>query len=360
MYEACALNEAYADIIGNLIEGDLIQNDAIGEGFAYIKDKDGVSILTRSFSDPNKQHKAAVVGDKYWGKSKDGGTKEDIYANATVLDHAAYLMAKEGLDGEDLAKLWHKSIAHLQQEGHRNHDFWDCKKALLSTVAKYDKDDEDLKDKHTAIINKAFNSVGINVTNYGNKWFSKDMKIFFAKQFSQLREDGTLDPTLYMTKADFISAVAFAYQCDIKSTYDVEVPSSWENHVQCNSLKYALNNNWIDNTINPDEYITREEAMHYLWQAFLAEESKIADILRIKEYSDENSSADIKKRKKDFLLGEACNDKNDISKEYLESICQLYLNKGYSVDRDDIGNIIRPKDKLTYASGCVLIMQTVK
>ena len=350
MYEVCALNEAYADIIGNLIEGKLIQNDAIGEGFAYIKDKDGVSILTRSFSDPNKQHKAAVVGDKYWGKSKDGGTKEDIYANATVLDHAAYLMAKEGLDGKELAKLWHKSIAHLQQEGHRNHDFWDCRDALLGVCEGGQKD----------IIEKVFDYVGINDKNRTSEWFSKDMNIFFTKQFSQLREDGTLDPTLYMTKADFISAVAFAYQCDIKSTYDVEVPSSWENHDQCNALKYALNNNWIDNTINPDEYITREEAMHYLWQAFLAEESKIADILRIKEYSDENSSADIKKRKKDFLLGEACNDKNDISKEYLESICQLYLNKSYSVDRDDIGNIIRPKDKLTYASGCVLIMQTVK
>ncbi len=107
--------EGYGDVMGCLIEGDWL----IAEDWVPLEDE----IKRRDAANPNRLQNPAKIGDAYYLAAIDANNNGSTVAhtNATILSHAAYLMAhpeecsgyingQEGLDKTRLAKLWYKSM----------------------------------------------------------------------------------------------------------------------------------------------------------------------------------------------------------------------------------------------------------
>ena len=113
--ESGALNEAYADIIGDIIEGKLVVGDDSTWLHGEDRAKDGSSIPNRNFANPTsigecKDH----YSNLYTGDSDNGG----VHRNSTIFSHAFYLMANDSrIRGEislnRWAQLFYRSISRL-------------------------------------------------------------------------------------------------------------------------------------------------------------------------------------------------------------------------------------------------------
>ena len=126
-----AINESYADILGNLLEMITYQNGAnIGdvdttnwtiEEAQKAVDENWDGIL-RSMSDPNEYKNAYVVGGKYYiidaddeyAKVSDNG---GVHINSGILNYICYRMNKDaGIPMEDLFKLWYDTLYQLNED----------------------------------------------------------------------------------------------------------------------------------------------------------------------------------------------------------------------------------------------------
>lgn len=143
--ESGALNEAYSDIMGSLVEG---KNFAVGEDFTEM----------RNMADPEKFEDPAIKDGKYyfptdtetyndewketimkryeeagsplssWEEWDNGG----VHNNSGVPNHAAYLMYKNGAFSsmEEMAKVWYNSLFLLTSSA----DFEDCALAVIQSA----------------------------------------------------------------------------------------------------------------------------------------------------------------------------------------------------------------------------------
>lgn len=155
-FETGALNEAYADILGSLIEGkNWLINDSI--------------LTVRSLVDPSIYKDATIKGGEYYypdGYLKNGRTLEQfladnsyetvysydeggVHQNATVVGHAAYLMYENGAfsSREEMAKVWYNSLFLLSSYA----TFEDCALAVIKTAKNQGLSSESIK-----IIEEAF------------------------------------------------------------------------------------------------------------------------------------------------------------------------------------------------------------
>lgn len=135
-----SLNEAYADILGSLIEGE---NWTIGEVF-------GEDNIIRDLTNPGKYNKPKEVGGEYFYPTLEEGQTlqefltskgyESLYDyddagehhNSTVVSHAAYLMYNSGAfkDREEMAKVWYNSLLLLSSYS----TFEDCAYAVIQSA----------------------------------------------------------------------------------------------------------------------------------------------------------------------------------------------------------------------------------
>ena len=111
--ETGALNEAYADIMGNLIEG---QNWTMSEGIETLRD----AAHPEKFNHPVKK-----FGENY-------DAHADIHVNASLITHSAYLMYEAGAfkNREEMAKVWYQSLFYLSPTA----NFEDCAFAVLEAA----------------------------------------------------------------------------------------------------------------------------------------------------------------------------------------------------------------------------------
>ena len=167
--EAGALNEAYADIFGEIIEdyrdGGLDNsNDWQLSGF-------------RDIADPEKDGNPSVYQGKNWASTfsipnilrntpleiidiftDNGG----VHTNSTVISHAAYLM-QQGIDGTEdskistdlLAKIWYRSMFSL----HSDETFAQCAAHVYEAAART----KELSDRQLQCVREAFETVGLPV-----------------------------------------------------------------------------------------------------------------------------------------------------------------------------------------------------
>lgn len=155
--ESGALNEAYADIMGSLIEG---KNFTIAEDLGKIG---------RDMANPNKYKDPAIKDGKYyfptdtstyseeWVKSKgytldnykDEYDNGGVHTNSNVPNHAAYLMYNNGAfeSREQMAKVWYQSLFYLTESS----NFEDCALAVLKSAQ-----DLGLSQESLLIIEQAF------------------------------------------------------------------------------------------------------------------------------------------------------------------------------------------------------------
>lgn len=143
--ESGALDEAYSDILGSLIEGE---NFTIGEPIDE----------SRDMTDPNKYKNPKVYGGKYYfpldeeyyneqwrtdmmKKYEENKTpladwtdwdRGGVHTNSGVPNHAAYLMYANGAfeSKEEMAKVWYNSLFLLTSTS----DFEDCALAVIQTA----------------------------------------------------------------------------------------------------------------------------------------------------------------------------------------------------------------------------------
>lgn len=140
-----AIDEAYADIFGCLIENNWI----IGENWK-------VKGL-RNIADPLSRGTPMKYGGDYWksytmnpSNANDNG---GVHINSTVLSHAAYLMSKSGIDNTTLEKLWYKS---MQLGYNSNSQFIDVRLNVVKAAKLLG-----LTDVQIIHINNAFENVNI-------------------------------------------------------------------------------------------------------------------------------------------------------------------------------------------------------
>ena len=157
--ESGALNEAYSDILGSLIEG---KNFQINEGMEEFRD----------MANPNKYGDPAIKGEKYYFPTdretyndewirKQRENNEDLAEDWTTWDHsgvhtnsgvpnyAAFLMYDNGAfkNKEEMAKVWYNSLFLLGPTS----NFEDCALAVIKTAKQFKLTEDKIK-----IIEEAF------------------------------------------------------------------------------------------------------------------------------------------------------------------------------------------------------------
>lgn len=150
--ESGALNEAYADVMGNIIEGDNDSQWLIGEDIM----KSGAGEALRSMSNPEQFSQPSTVGGKYYVNTSNISSSNDyggVHTNSGVFNHAVYLMWKNGINDKDkLAKLCYNSLLIMNSRT----NFKNCRVAVLNAAKNLNMSSNEIN-----IITNAFDAVGI-------------------------------------------------------------------------------------------------------------------------------------------------------------------------------------------------------
>ena len=151
-----ALNEAYSDIFGVLIERWYSKKYTP----TWLVDLDYLDYVLRNIANPSKTNNAAsAYGIPDDGRMNRDEILENGYKYSTVISHAAYLMWN-GIDGteskkistDDLAKLWYRAMLMMPSDC----DFNDCRQLveLAATSMKF-------TTTQIECVREAFDEVGI-------------------------------------------------------------------------------------------------------------------------------------------------------------------------------------------------------
>lgn len=152
--ESGALNEAYADIMGNIIEGKDDPQWLMGEDIMQKRYGDAL----RGMANPEKYGLPSSYKGKYWVDTYDTDETNDyggVHSNCGVISHAAYLMWKNGItDKTKLAKLFYNSLNIMTSTA----SFKDCRLAVNNAAKALKMSQDEIN-----IINKSFDEVGVTV-----------------------------------------------------------------------------------------------------------------------------------------------------------------------------------------------------
>lgn len=145
--ESGAVMEAYADIMGEIIQGDSNwKNDF------------------RNIANPSANKTPSFYKGAYWVDTSDVSKKNDhggVHNNSTVLSHAAYLMNKNGIDMTELAKIFYKSMSYYADADYYyevNINFSDFREAVVEASRQ-------VNENNTDIVKAAFDKVGVKETS---------------------------------------------------------------------------------------------------------------------------------------------------------------------------------------------------
>lgn len=151
--ETGAIDEAFSDIMGNLVEMSLNYTDDRGW---LVGEKTGAAL--RDMSDPNRFLQPAFVGDQYYkssvlvpvsGVNDNGG----VHDNNSLLGHIAWRMNEAGMSYEDQISMWLVANEILTPLS----DYSDVHAALLMSLKILG-----LLEKHGPALNRAFEAAGLN------------------------------------------------------------------------------------------------------------------------------------------------------------------------------------------------------
>ena len=146
--ESGALNEAYADIMGSLIEGKT------GQGrWLMGEDSDFPGGPLRNLANPTSvPGYKATYATRYTGTGDNGGE----HWNSTIFSHAAYLMMTDPATSNISEETWSKIYYHSLYRLSPGADFSDGRAAVVDTAAEYG-----FTPAQLAAVNNAYNAVGI-------------------------------------------------------------------------------------------------------------------------------------------------------------------------------------------------------
>ena len=269
-YESSALEEAYGDITGEIIErftnGDNASQWLLGE--------DGYNNgATRSLENP-----PSIGGgvDNYRNLIKSDSNNA-MYKNTGIIDKAAYLMWRDTFSTDNtkslednlkfMAKIWYKS-RHSYMTGQS--DFRECRVGVIQAARRLGATEAQLEG-----INNAFAQVGITAPLYGlrgDEWYCNYFKAAVDWGIINGYPDGSLKPENTMTNAEFLKCIVTA--AAINDIPTVTTVPQWQDSWAKGYLQLALDRGWlndIDDTVEgfvPNEPINREKAAVLMWTVF--------------------------------------------------------------------------------------------
>lgn len=283
--ESGALNEAYSDILGSLVEG---KNFQIGEDLGGFRD----------MTDPNKYKDPKIKGEKYyfptdtetyneewrkqamanangvsdWTKLDNGG----VHTNSGVPNYAAFLMYdnKAFTSKEEMAKVWYNSLFLLSS----NSDFEDCALAVIQAAKNLG-----LKEEKVKIIEDAFKTTKMLDEEYGSlsgKVLSKsDNKPLEGALVTAINQ---LNPHVnYQTTTNDKGEYKFNELTTVDYVVTFEMPK-YKNHEE----KVTISK---DNNFNLDVKLEKIKESDY-------EESEIVFVLDISASMDDSDPTNIRKQ----------------------------------------------------------------
>lgn len=149
--ESGAVNEAYADILGVLVEGKS------GPGRWLIGEDSAMGVLRNLANPTSIKTSYGPYRDHYEDRYRETGDEGGEHINSTILSHAAYLMmtdpATSDISDETWAALFLSSLNRLSTDA----KFSDVRVALVDTA-----DTFDFTDAQMLAIEEAFDDVGIS------------------------------------------------------------------------------------------------------------------------------------------------------------------------------------------------------
>lgn len=146
--ESGALNEAYADIMGSLIEGKTgTDRWLMGE------DSDFPGGPLRDLANPTSiSGYKATYATRYTGSGDNGGE----HYNSTIFSHAAYLMMTDDATGDISEETWSQIYYHSLYRLSPGADFSDGRAAVVDTATEYG-----FTPAQLAAVTNAYDAVGI-------------------------------------------------------------------------------------------------------------------------------------------------------------------------------------------------------
>lgn len=177
--ETGALNEAYSDILGELIEEKITGKEK--PDWRVTEENIGVD---RNIANPREGKFPAKVSDE------NNSGEDYVHGYSTVISHAAYLMWN-GIDGnykkidsETLAKMWYRSLPFM----HSDETFSQCRNAVELSARIMLKNEDITKEQYETVV-KAFEKVGIEETfsDYGETVKNEfDLSVVSSKETENL------------------------------------------------------------------------------------------------------------------------------------------------------------------------------
>lgn len=315
-----AIEEAYADIMGELVEGKLSDSGVHGED-SYIEDEKG----NRSLSNPGQYDFPSKVGDKYYKDYKGSSDRGHVHTNLGVIEHAAWLMYENNVPTQKIALIWYDALCQLPKEA----TFEDCRAAVTSMARKYNYEKQ---------AQDAFDKVGIFEDPFkGNEWYYDEfMEAYYRGQIGSTNDlkEKAIKP---ITVEEFVNR--FNRLVGLKT--GIYTP-----------LEYAKIRKWIDSDIDSNGTITRQEAVSYIWS--VCSNNKMGAI-SLEEKNKESEKELWNKWENKTAL----KDQEDIQDIYEEGVKQIYL---HGILNGDISanKKFEPSKELDYAYYTVLIYRLQK
>ncbi|MBD5103517.1 MAG: hypothetical protein HDT47_01485 [Ruminococcaceae bacterium] len=146
--ESGALNEAYADILGNLIEGKTNSGR-----WLIAEDSDGA---IRSMEDPSLYYQPEHYNSRYTGTGDNGG----VHTNSGIFNFAAYKMMTDSRTSDILQTTWAKVFYRSLYRLTTNATFLDARGAIISSAKAIG-----FTQAQQQAIKDAFDAVGIVETD---------------------------------------------------------------------------------------------------------------------------------------------------------------------------------------------------
>lgn len=187
--ETGALNEAYSDILGSLIEN---KNFTIGEKLFTIRDMTNPTAFEMPFEKNGKFYYPSdeIYYDKQFFKDNNIGDVDDyddggVHINCGVPDYAAYLMYKNnGFDNkEQMAKVWYNSLYLLTNTS----NFEDAAIAVIQSAKMLGLKEDKVKIienafEETKMLERVYTSISGKVTDSETKSGLESMVTLISKK----------------------------------------------------------------------------------------------------------------------------------------------------------------------------------
>ena len=213
--ESGALNEAYSDIMGSLIENK-------GSG-RWTHGEDGPNGIVRSLEDPSDYGQPEHYNNyRYRGQSYDNG---GVHINSGIINYAAYRMMTSrtlsGVSYDTWAKIFYDSMHRLSDDA----TFLQMRGAVICAARKYGFTVEQLD-----AVRKAFNDVGVresdririvltwgenpwdldsHLVGPGASWNKGRFHVYYAQPIYYADGSYNSDDSIYMAELDYDDVTSY-------------------------------------------------------------------------------------------------------------------------------------------------------